>query len=71
MKGIIRLARRDWKMSERESLLEEIDDKIFDIMLLVNFALDLDCDISNMDQTEATNSIKEHVVNILQESVED
>ena len=45
-------------MSERESLLEEIDDKIFDIMLLVNFALDLDCDISNMDQTEATNSIK-------------
>lgn len=58
-------------MSEWESLLEEIDDKIFDVMLLVNFALDLDCDISNMDQTEAINSIKEYVVNILQESVED
>lgn len=58
-------------MSEWESLLEEIDDKIFDVMLLVNFVLDLDCDISNMDQTEAINSIKEYVVNILQESVED
>ena len=59
-------------MSEwEESLLEEIDDKIFDVMLLINLALDLDCDISNMDQTEAINSIKEYVVNILQESVEE
>ena len=58
-------------MSEWEPLLEEIDDKIFDVMLLINLALDLDCDISNMDQTEAINSIKEYVVNILQESVED
>lgn len=57
-------------MSEWESLLEEIDDKIFDVMLLISFALDLGCDLRNMDQTEAINSIKEHVVKILQESVE-
>ena len=71
MKDITKLARRDWKMSEQESLLEEIDDKIFDVMTLVNFVLGLDCDISNMEQTEAINSVKEYVVNILQESVED
>ena len=58
-------------MGEWESLLKEIDDKIFDVMLLINSALDLDCDIRNMDQTEAINSIKEHVVNILQESAGD